>query len=542
MKKKDLKRLIQIKKEGAIQLLVPNKSRKEKVISRKKSILPLTKINKQKAFKPRKEFKENNFKQSKNFQNTSQQKKGWFNLKTFIISLFVKLFGLGKIFKRYNTSQMVGNESKTNRLSNGRTSNFSINTKTSKFAILNKFKIYQIKPRKFIVIVFLLLFLCLCGGGVVFADDSSYTEEEIEQQLEDSIIEQIGSLDFEGLQDILDNLSSQSIDLFGSTSFWDKVNQLINGEFGEGYTSFLGAIASLFFEEIVGFIPLLATIVMVTLLCSIIGNLRSKEGENSVGQIIDFVCFGVVVVLVSAVVVGLLNSATAIMSSMQEQMNVLFPILLTFLAGVGGTVSVSIFQPAVAILSSVIVQVFMTVIVPLFVFLFIFIVINNFSPSVKLNKFISFITSVFKWIAGVCFSVFLGVLAIQGIVAGSFDSVSIRATRFAIKSYVPILGGYLSDGFNIVMASSVLIKNAVGVAGIILLFISILSPVITIIACSLLLKLTAAILEPISENSRIPEFLQQVAKTLNLLIMMILGVAFVYVITIGMILCTANVF
>jgi len=542
MKKKDLKRLIQIKKEGAIQLLVPNKSRKEKVISRKKSILPLTKINKQKAFKPRKEFKENNFKQSKNFQNTSQQKKGWFNLKTFIISLFVKLFGLGKIFKRYNTSQMVGNESKTNRLSNGRTSNFSINTKTSKFAILNKFKIYQIKPRKFIVIVFLLLFLCLCGGGVVFADDSSYTEEEIEQQLEDSIIEQIGSLDFEGLQDILDNLSSQSIDLFGSTSFWDKVNQLINGEFGEGYTSFLGAIASLFFEEIVGFIPLLATIVMVTLVCSIIGNLRSKEGENSVGQIIDFVCFGVVVVLVSAVVVGLLNSATAIMSSMQEQMNVLFPILLTFLAGVGGTVSVSIFQPAVAILSSVIVQVFMTVIVPLFVFLFIFIVINNFSPSVKLNKFISFITSVFKWIAGVCFSVFLGVLAIQGIVAGSFDSVSIRATRFAIKSYVPILGGYLSDGFNIVMASSVLIKNAVGVAGIILLFISILSPVITIIACSLLLKLTAAILEPISENSRIPEFLQQVAKTLNLLIMMILGVAFVYVITIGMILCTANVF
>lgn len=542
MKKKDLKRLIQIKKEGAIQLLVPNKSRKEKVISRKKSILPLTKINKQKAFKPRKEFKENNFKQSKNFQNTSQQKKGWFNLKTFIISLFVKLFGLGKIFKRYNTSQMVGNESKTNRLSNGRTSNFSINTKTSKFAILNKFKIYQIKPRKFIVIVFLLLFLCLCGGGVVFADDSSYTEEEIEQQLEDSIIEQIGSLDFEGLQDILDNLSSQSINLFGSTSFWDKVNQLINGEFGEGYTSFLGAIASLFFEEIVGFIPLLATIVMVTLLCSIIGNLRSKEGENSVGQIIDFVCFGVVVVLVSAVVVGLLNSATAIMSSMQEQMNVLFPILLTFLAGVGGTVSVSIFQPAVAILSSVIVQVFMTVIVPLFVFLFIFIVINNFSPSVKLNKFISFITSIFKWIAGVCFSVFLGVLAIQGIVAGSFDSVSIRATRFAIKSYVPILGGYLSDGFNIVMASSVLIKNAVGVAGIILLFISILSPVITIIACSLLLKLTAAILEPISENSRIPEFLQQVAKTLNLLIMMILGVAFVYVITIGMILCTANVF
>jgi len=397
--------------------------------------------------------------------------------------------------------------------------------------------------KRFCAIIFLFLFSVILfgAGGMVFADDTT-SENDLEQQLEDSVNEQISSINFDELQDILDSLSSQAIDLFGSSSFWDKVGELINGDFGEGYTSFFSAIISVFFEEVMGFMPLLATIVIVTLLCSMIGNLRSKEGENGVGQVIDFVCFGVVVVLVSAVVIGLLNSATAVMSSMQEQMNVLFPILLTFLASVGGAVSVSIFQPAVAILSGVIVQVFMTVIVPLFVFLFVFIIINNLSPSVKLNKFISLISSIFKWIAGVCFSVFLGILAIQGIVAGSFDSVSIRATRFAIKSYVPILGGYLSDGFNIVMASSVLIKNAVGVAGIILLFISILSPVITIIACSLLLKLTSAILEPIGENSRIPEFLQQVAKTLNLLIMMILGVAFVYVITVGMILCTANVF
>ncbi len=396
--------------------------------------------------------------------------------------------------------------------------------------------------RIFIVFIFILLAGIFLGGCGTVSAEGSKTTGGLEQELEDSINEQIGSIDFSGLQEILDKLSLQAVDLFGSGSFWEKVGQLLDGDFGEGYSSFFEAIIGVFFEEILGFIPLLATIVIVTLLCSMIANLRSKESGGGVGQIINFVCFGVVVVLVSAVVIGLLNSATGVMSSMQQQMNVLFPILLTFLAGVGGTVSVSIFQPAIAIFSGVIVQVFMGIIVPLFIFLFVFIVVNNLSPSVKLNKFISLISSVFKWIAGVCFSLFLGFLAIQGLLAGSFDSVSIRATRFAIKSYVPILGGYLSEGFNVVIASSVLIKNAVGVAGIVLLFASVLAPLINIIACSLLLRLTAAILEPINENSGIPEFLQQVAKTLNLLVTILLGVVFVYVVTIGMILCTANIF
>ena len=105
---------------------------------------------------------------------------------------------------------------------------------------------------------------------------------------------------------------------------------------------------------------------------------------------------------------------------------------------------------------------------------------------------------------------------------------------------MPILGGYLSDGFNVAMAGSVLIKNAVGVSGIFLLFASIISPIVQIVAFLLMLKLTAAILEPTS-NTTIPNFLHQTSKMLGLLVMIVLGVAFMYVITIGLILCTANI-
>ena len=155
----------------------------------------------------------------------------------------------------------------------------------------------------------------------------------------------------------------------------------------------------------------------VTVLCSLIGNLRGKESDESIGQIVQFVAFSIVVVAVAISVFGLLKDAQNLITSIKTQMEVIFPILLTLLASVGGAVSVGIFQPAVAILSSVVVQIFFAVVIPIFTFIFIFIIVGNFSNNVRLGKMTAFLQSVLKWVAGVCFSVFLSVLLIQGIVA-----------------------------------------------------------------------------------------------------------------------------
>ena len=130
-------------------------------------------------------------------------------------------------------------------------------------------------------------------------------------------------------------------------------------------------------------------------------------------------------------------------------------------------------------------------------------------------------------------------LAIQGITASSYDGVSIRTAKYAIRSYVPLLGGYLSEGFDVIMASNVLIKNAVGASGLILMFSSIISPVIQIVVFSLILKLASAILEPLTDT-RISDFLYSVGKTLSLLVTIIVGISFMYLITTGLIMCTAN--
>ena len=108
-----------------------------------------------------------------------------------------------------------------------------------------------------------------------------------------------------------------------------------------------------------------------------------------------------------------------------------------------------------------------------------------------------------------------------------------------MKSYIPILGGYLADGFNVIVASSVLIKNAVGACGLLTIFITILSPIISIIILSLLLKLTAAVLEPLSDG-RISSFLVSVSKTLTMLMVILIGFSFMFLLLCALIMCSAN--
>jgi len=386
------------------------------------------------------------------------------------------------------------------------------------------------------VLILCVLVIFISQIPAVFCEND---DDSLIKDLQDNVNSQLGNFDFTELDECIQSLGTDAQNIFGTQSFFDKVTRLIDGEFGANTGSFLSAFLQCFFGEIVNFVPILCVIVLVTVLCSLIGNIRSNIGSESVGKIINFVCFGVVVVAVTGLVFALLGEAKTAISSIKLQMDIIFPIILTLLASVGGAVTVGIFQPTLAILGNIVVQIFSYILVPLFTFCFVFSVVGNMSSSFSLNKFNSLFNSIFKWVAGISFSVFMGLIVVQGVVAGNFDSVSIRATKFALKSYVPILGGYLSDGFNIVMASSVLIKNAIGGVGILLAMCVVIVPVAKIAVVSLGLKLTASILEPLTQ-SKIPNFLSQVSKNVNMLIIIIAGVGFMYIASIGILLVAVN--
>lgn len=399
--------------------------------------------------------------------------------------------------------------------------------------------------RKFLALVF-CLFILFCptiGKYTSYATSneeiSESTDEDYSEELEEEINEQLEDLDFSSLEDILNALTNGQINIFGGTSFVEKLQKLISGEF-DNNQGLWSSIISIFFENLLGLLPIVSLIIAIALIGSMLQGLKPSNSGKSISNIIHFVTYGIIVVLVLSIVVKMVGLTTNTVQTIKAQMDAIFPILLTFLTAIGGTVSTSVYQPAMALLTGTIMNLFTYVLLPIFIFSVVFSIVSNLSNTVKLDKFTSFFNSSYKWLTGLIFTVFTAFISVQGITAGSIDGISIRTAKFAIKSYVPILGSYLSDGMGIILASSNLIKNAVGATGLFLLLATIISPLIELILFMLILKLVAGIIEPLG-NKQIANFISSLSKSMVLLIALIIGVAFIYFITIGLVMCSANI-
>ena len=388
-----------------------------------------------------------------------------------------------------------------------------------------------------LTVVLLSLYAVVTPMQTFCATNSIY---ELQDNLNATVIEELKEIDFTQFQDIINEFNSKDTNIFSIDNIKSKVYSIISGDNAVSYESFFASVFSGIIEVVLKYLPMLSLIIAVGVISNLLNGIKSKFNEKSTGNLINLVCFLSVAVLIIGIISKISSTTGHAIENMVKQMNVLFPILLTLMVGLGANASVGVFQPIVAILSTYIADFFNFFILPLFMLSFVFDIISNLSDNVKLDKFSSFISSLFKWSIGLIFTIFFAVFSLQGISAGSFDSLSIRTTKYTIKSYIPVMGGYLSDGMDLILSSTMLIKNSVGLVGVLMLISTIITPILEIIVFSLLLKLVSAVLQPMG-NSKISNFLSGTSKSITILSSTIIAISFMYLISIGLIMTTANV-
>lgn len=389
------------------------------------------------------------------------------------------------------------------------------------------------KKTTYLVIIIIILCTMLTFSPKYFASsDTGDTEESISASVSDVL----DALDLSGLQGILDGLENG--DLFGE-SVESKIESILSGKYFTDYSSVFEGIVSLLFGNVKKLLPLVFTILAVGLLSSILSSLKSESSETQ--DMVYFVCYSLVVILILVSFKNILKSVSGVIKGISSLMQIVFPILISLLVSIGSLSSISIYNPLVAVLTTIVDIIFDKFLYPIFILIFLFTVLGNLTNNVKLDKLSGFFSSTFKWACGIVFTLFTGFLSLQGISAGKFDSISIKATKFAVKSYIPIIGSYVADGMDYIVLGSILVKNTVGLVAILILFIMILSPVINLIVYKLLMQLTAGILET-SGSNKMSSFCLSVSKCLMLPIVIVVGVAFMFVISVALIMCTANIF
>lgn len=363
---------------------------------------------------------------------------------------------------------------------------------------------------------------------------------EMSEDLGKSVDDLLNDIDFSPIEQEVSTFNENQVKMFSLGNIKDKIVDIINGEQAVNYNTMLEVVIHVLLQLIIQYVPMFSLIIGIGVIASLLGQIKSKFNEKSTSDIVHFVCFCLIVVIMATSVKKLISSTTSTINQMQNITGSLFPIILTIMTGVGAVSSVGVFQPVLAVMSNVISTIIFKAVVPIFIFTFVLNIIGHLSNNVKLDKFNSFLSSLFKWLIGITFTIFFAVISIQGISAGAFDSVSLRTAKFTISSYVPVMGGYLSQGMDLILASGVLIKNSIGLVGILIIISSILSPILEIVVFSLMLKAVSAIIQPLN-NGRITNFLHSTSKSITMLSTCIIVVGFMYFLSIGMCMSCANV-
>jgi len=341
-------------------------------------------------------------------------------------------------------------------------------------------------------------------------------------------------LPLEDFQRVIDGLSGG-----------EKVNvralleRMLSGEAPLSADDLLKALLSALKEQLLNRRGLLLRLLAPALLCGLLSRLREAFHAQSVAEVSHWACYLFVAGVAVRECAAQASLSMQAVDGMAAGMQALFPLLLTLLVAVGGTSSAAYFQPAVVAASGTMTALVRNVSFVLAIAYTVLAVLDNISENFSLSKLSGLVKTVSGWTLGVCFTVFIGVMAVQGFGAAAMDGVSIRTAKYAIDNFVPIVGGMFADTVDTLVGCSLLVKNALGVTGVLLLVLYLVAPLLQVLSSVLALRLAAAVLEPVADG-RIVRLMDNASGALVMLATTQLSVAAMFFLLITQLLVVGN--
>jgi len=311
------------------------------------------------------------------------------------------------------------------------------------------------------------------------------------------------SPEFGAVQEYIEQLDAEIDSSVPQINFKELVTRLINGEMDWQPAAIFKKILSQIFSEVVANFDLLGKLVILAVICAVLQNLIASFEKNTVGKLTYSIIYLVLITIAVSSFTLAVNAGREVVDTMVIFMQALLPVLLTLLVAVGGIASAAIFSPVILTTLGVFGTLIKDVILPLFFFVAILNIVNSLSEHFKVSNLADLLKSVAMGLMGIFSTIFLGVLAVQGVAGAVGDSVTFRTAKFGVGAFVPVVGGLLSDALEAVVSSSLLIKNAVGIAGLAAIGTVMLVPLLKIITMAFIYKLAGALIQPVNDGQMV---------------------------------------
>lgn len=136
-------------------------------------------------------------------------------------------------------------------------------------------------------------------------------------------------------------------------------------------------------------------------------------------------------------------------------------------------------------------------------------------------------------------TIFVGVVSLEGTLASSVDGITAKTAKTVVSSAIPVVGKILGDAVDTVLGCGIVLKNAVGIVGVIIVIGICIMPIIKLSILFLSYKLLAIVSEPIADKN-IVGLLEQIGDVFKIFLGIICALSFMLIIGTSLVLKMSN--
>ena len=307
-------------------------------------------------------------------------------------------------------------------------------------------------------------------------------------------------------------INAADANLLSHLSFEDVMGQLANMA-GESFNNPLKG---------------LVTVIAVLILCAMLSAYRSSLSDD-IGATVNTAASLCISCALAAPAISYIGGAGGIISHSAKMFLAYVPVVAVMLAASGKGISGAGYHASMIAAGQGVSRVCADLILPFMnVFLGVSIT-SGISNEVRLNSFLSLISKTVKWLLAFVMTVFTAVLSMRQIAAGAVDSVASRTAKFALSSFVPVVGGALGEAYKSVQSSITLLKSGLGIFVIIAIAVTFLPTVLQGLGWSFCIFIGKAVAEALGIDG-CAKLLEAIGTVFSTMIAVLLCVMSVFII------------
>lgn len=281
-------------------------------------------------------------------------------------------------------------------------------------------------------------------------------------------------------------------------------------------------------------------ILLLTVFSMILQTMQNAFEQNTVSKVAYAITYLVLFILVINSFHVAISYARDAIGQMSHFMLAIIPLILTIMATTGSLASVALFHPLIIFMVNISSNIISNVVFPFLFFSAVIGMVSSITERFPLSQLAGLLRKVSLGIMGVLLTIFLGVISVQGATSAVTDGIAIRTAKYVTSNFVPVVGRMFSDAADTVMSASYLIKNSVGLVGVIVVVILCAFPAMKILSLSLIYQLSSALMQPLGKNPII-DVLYQIGRNMMFVFAALATIGLLFFLTITMIISAGNI-